>query len=314
MPPPLTAVHGSGHDLTSLSCLWEYCGTKLALVMPCAVVLSGWRAFPWGQLGQGPVSPDLKPIVVSGIAIETLEEFADILFTLKKNESSPPMFRQGGSLRPMMHTVLATLIMYYEARFNAKPMEMALVLESMRDSVRDALNDPTFVPHDTLVHWGKLIKTQFTLNNLHLTGSLDRSGVEQIVAAIESLGYNMSRMHLSLSGVKTHLTEMAADLLHRILPFSRSATPITSPENKGAFPPPPAPEVEEASSPSTPFPSTPTPLTSTPNESTPGSKYDMTAANGGASDFYLHCMREQGGDLPDLSSQYASLGKLVKSW
>ena len=48
------------------------------------------------------------------------------------HDVSPPMLLHGGHMRPMMHSILATMIMYYEERFIAH--EMDTVLSSMRDA------------------------------------------------------------------------------------------------------------------------------------------------------------------------------------
>ena len=43
----------TGHPLSGRSALYEYLGVCRALLMPGAVVLAGWPALPWGQLGRG---------------------------------------------------------------------------------------------------------------------------------------------------------------------------------------------------------------------------------------------------------------------
>ena len=85
--------------------MWEYIGAKLALVVPSAVVLAGWRAFPWGQLGKGPISPSLQPILVSGTPMEMLEEFINVLMHFSEQDTCPPMYRISGFLRPFIHAV-----------------------------------------------------------------------------------------------------------------------------------------------------------------------------------------------------------------
>ena len=48
------------------------------------------------------------------------------LFNL--HDSSPPMLLRNGKMRRMMHAAFATLVMYYEQRFTAKPIEMPLII------------------------------------------------------------------------------------------------------------------------------------------------------------------------------------------
>ena len=76
--------------------------------MPGAIVLAGWTYQFRGQLPKAPVHPSLKALV--GESLPQLENMIDKLFSL--HDRSPPMLLQGGSLRPMMHAMLATLIMY----------------------------------------------------------------------------------------------------------------------------------------------------------------------------------------------------------
>ena len=46
--------------------------------------------------------------------MERPERFIQHLFNLR--DDSPPMLKPQGELRPMVHIITATLIMYYEAR------------------------------------------------------------------------------------------------------------------------------------------------------------------------------------------------------
>ena len=55
--PAELAVHTTGHDLTSLSALWEYLHARISLCIPGAVTLAGWTPFAYGQNGKGPVHP-----------------------------------------------------------------------------------------------------------------------------------------------------------------------------------------------------------------------------------------------------------------
>ena len=61
----------------------------------------------------GAVPPSLLPITQvlppgRSASMEHLENFADKLFSLE--DGGPPMFRRGGSLRPMIHACLARFV------------------------------------------------------------------------------------------------------------------------------------------------------------------------------------------------------------
>jgi hypothetical protein len=45
--PAELAVHNSGHDLTSLSALFEYLHARVSLLVPGAIKLAGWPALPY---------------------------------------------------------------------------------------------------------------------------------------------------------------------------------------------------------------------------------------------------------------------------
>ena len=83
------------------------------------------------------------------------------------HDASPPMLLQGGHMRPMMHCILATMIMYYEERFIAH--EMDSVLASMRDAFAAKYFKSSDDIHATLKEWGRRIKKRFDTDNLHLT-------------------------------------------------------------------------------------------------------------------------------------------------
>lgn len=62
--PAEFAIHLTGHNMRSLSALWEYLGVMIALVVPGARVLAGWSApYPYGSLGKPPVPASLATLV-----------------------------------------------------------------------------------------------------------------------------------------------------------------------------------------------------------------------------------------------------------
>ena len=104
-------------------------GARLALVIVGAIVLAGWPGLPRGQLGIGPKPPSL--LALHGISMAALEDYADAVFNLRPpsdgltsppSKGSPPMLLRGGALRPLVLDGLASLIMYYQERFDHDEM------------------------------------------------------------------------------------------------------------------------------------------------------------------------------------------------
>ena len=98
MPEFFVAIR-SGHELTSLSALYEYLGATLVLTMPSAVALGvgGWPAFQWGQTGVGPSFPCLDALLPLGVSLDRLEIVMNAMYNL--HDESPPMFQKDGALR-----------------------------------------------------------------------------------------------------------------------------------------------------------------------------------------------------------------------
>ena len=181
----------SGHDLESLSTLWHYINTQLALLIPGVTILSGWPGLPYGQLGQGPKPAALIALVEFGASdMKDLEALTDFCLWLRPGFSSPAVL-EGGSLRPMMHALAATLIMYYEDSVNA--CEVLCVNDRMRQGmVQCELACSTSEADEKLNKWGTVLKTQFDVANLHLTSRAAASGQEQTVACLQQLSGLMS--------------------------------------------------------------------------------------------------------------------------
>ena len=188
--PAELAVHNTGHDLTGLSALWEYLNARCSLLVPGALVLAGWPALPYGQMGQGPKSPNLSALT-DCVSMEDLEKFIDSLFYLC--DQTLPSLRVGGDLRPLLHAATATMIMYYPQRFEA-PQEMPKVLQFMR-SAYGTMGAVGTNAHFELCSWSKKIMAQFNADNLRLTAKMDHSGIEQLVHAVQQLGSAIATMH-----------------------------------------------------------------------------------------------------------------------
>ena len=205
--PATLAVQNTGHDLTNMSAMWEYLGVRAALLVPGAIVLAGWKALPYGQLGAGPALPKLQPVIDMGVSNERLESMIDTLFSL--HDASPPMLLRSGHLRPMMRASMASMIMYYPERFEAK--EMHVVLTSMREAYSTALSSAND-SHQALIQWSAAIMSQFKLDNLHLTHVQGHDGTAQVVEAVRGLAATVGRMHDQVTDVATRVLAVESRL------------------------------------------------------------------------------------------------------
>jgi len=116
-------AHWTGHDLRTLSALFDYLDVDRAMALPAAIAVAGWTPLPYGQLGQGPKMPSLEPILnLEGVVLELLDKKIDGIFHL--DSASPPMLLQGeyagvlreGMLRPLVHGCFASMVMYHDER------------------------------------------------------------------------------------------------------------------------------------------------------------------------------------------------------
>ena len=83
---------------------------------------------------------ELQPVIDMGVSTERLESMINKLFSL--HDASPPMLLGNGHLRPLyMRATLATMVMYYQQRFEAK--EMHTVLTAMREAYSAVLSSVT---------------------------------------------------------------------------------------------------------------------------------------------------------------------------
>jgi hypothetical protein len=95
--PEFFAAIQSGHELKSLSALFEYLGASLVLTMPSDVVLGVWPGFQWRQTGVGPSFPSLDSIVRLGVNLNQFEIVMNALYIL--HDENPPMFLKHEDLR-----------------------------------------------------------------------------------------------------------------------------------------------------------------------------------------------------------------------
>ena len=106
-------VQLTGHDLKSISALWEYIDARYALLLPACTVQAGWPALPWGQHGKGPTPPSLTAlkVVLSGSAMDDrLENLIDDIFRI--HSATPPRFHRA----QVKHAMLVLAIVQMLAR------------------------------------------------------------------------------------------------------------------------------------------------------------------------------------------------------
>jgi len=185
--PAEFAAQCTGHDLRKVSALFEYMDSSVALAMPGAIVLSGWPALPWGQLGMGPVPPSLRELSTSGLVsdMEHLELAIDHLYQM--DSASPPQIRRDGHLRPMLHAAFASQVMYHDERTVAH--EVHNVRARMRESlVACNICNSCAEAGSLLSNWSLHLKTAFETSNLHLTAPANncasQAALQSIVTAI----------------------------------------------------------------------------------------------------------------------------------
>jgi len=229
--PAEIAVHTTGHYLTQLGSIFEYIDATRALCQPGITALSGFKPFPFGQLGKGPVPASLSSLEALGVSLEVLDAIIDALFSL--DSASPPHFRIGGSLRPAVRAAFASQVMYYPDR--EKNSEMVEVLKRMRDAVRvvcrrfessssassfsssssssssssaSALNNRPLSPegpHATLMQWSVHLAAKFKLDNQHLLGGAGSDPAVQLSTAVNQLGITFTNMVDNMNGKLTRV-------------------------------------------------------------------------------------------------------------
>ena len=327
--PAEIAVHTTGHDLTGMSALWEYLACRLALLVPPAIVLAGWRPLPWGQLGRAPTPASYLALIEVGLSEDLLHRYVDRLFSL--HDHSPPMLLRGGALRLTILHVCATLVMYYEERFAAG--EMCTVLLHMRDSFT-VLSMPQHDPHLVLIRWGKHLKARFDMDNLHLTAPPEPGiHVVPVVHAVKGLGGSLTELFQGLGKIFTKCGNME-DTLSKCLAGMRITPPSPSPSHaassshaaSGSIPPaaeisPPLSTSSRAPPASPAFVPPTTPASITPMEvpgipihssTSTGMAYKLTGLL--ASDFYLDCMKANNNLPQGMASADISRGKEALAW
>ena len=89
----------TGHPLSGRSALYEYLEVCRALLMPGAVVLAGWPALPWGQLGRGARPASFVALEQIAVGMDVIVPFVERLFSL--DSSSPTQLRPASASSPL---------------------------------------------------------------------------------------------------------------------------------------------------------------------------------------------------------------------
>ena len=106
-----SAVHFTGHDMSSTSAFFDYVDSSLSACMPGAIVIAGYPALPWGQNSVGPRPASLGALTGSTDA-GALNRMLDKV--LRLDSGAMPMFMsksaectERGKLRPIAEHAFA---------------------------------------------------------------------------------------------------------------------------------------------------------------------------------------------------------------
>ncbi|KAJ1448617.1 hypothetical protein M885DRAFT_574053 [Pelagophyceae sp. CCMP2097] len=304
----------TGHDLRSASALFEYVDSLVATLMIACVHLAGWPTVPWGQNTMSPVPADSDALV--SVDRDALTKSMNSLFNL--DDASPPAFRVGGTLYPLIRHAFATQLIYYPERVEAR--EMTIATTWLRGLYAAEYRRGHPAAHAMLVEWSGLIRGKFDRDNLHLTARQEATGSAQVVAAIMGLGSLVEKQASELQLLREQMSALRIELpeTRRALLESQDALLASQTAQHVASPPPPplAPlaQTAQTAAPASLRPPTPQPpaaaAESTPRPPPLPAARAGAAMPGGACVFYRECM-QRGGSLPPLTMQDGRRGQLV---
>lgn len=233
--PDSWAISLTGHDMTGFSKLYEYVDFSLANSITAAQVLAGWPAPPYGQRSIGPRSPRLQLVVATGRTLESLDAIADEVFNIH-SKSSPLLMASGsgqpGSLRELVRTAFASLLMYDEQREAAG--EMHFVRMKLREAVAAVYPNEDAI--QLIRSWCAIIASEFRTRNCHLINPVtanDTSAMQQMGRIINELGERVGELSKAvLAGNQLNLALQAqvAELQNNLsgLPAPAAAPPSPS--------------------------------------------------------------------------------------
>ena len=175
-------IHITGHDLRTLSALFNYLRPYIALQTAGGLVLAGWPAPPYGRLSKGPIQASLGPILNLGVAMDRLEAMINCLFQF--DTTTPREYLIGGNLEPLTKASFASMVKCYKLRHTSGLMSP--VLARMRTAYVDAFGGLPGVAHVTLLRWSGVVDTKFVEDNLHLTGRWISESEFRLMATVRS--------------------------------------------------------------------------------------------------------------------------------
>ena len=210
----------------------EYIDASLAMALPGAIVLAGWSAFPWGQLGDGPAAPCLGMLsnCTPSVCVGDLDGVINLLFNLDSASglalyASQTSHSYQGRLRPMVEACFAAIIMYYHERVQAE--EMMCVNNRLIDLlVQESKGRPwegsaRAAVEGMVRQWGEVIRTDFEAENAHLrvpqNGPQRGGSPDSLSVALQQVDPSLHRSHLYM-GVIIHYTRVTiVQILHRCM-------------------------------------------------------------------------------------------------
>ena len=147
----------------------------------CSMGLNNWEVPSWGKcdIGRGPVPPSLEPLIAGGMSLSYFDLVINDLLGIY-DHGTPPALKVGGALRPAIHVVFATMIMYYVERREEK------LAVNVTRSIERAVHAIPLVGYVTLdvvqrlTFWSTKIKEKFDRDNLHLTTRQSDDGWKQV--------------------------------------------------------------------------------------------------------------------------------------
>lgn len=182
--PGEKVIPASGHDMRSVSAMYEYLHASYATLQPAMTVLAGFPAMAWGTNGKGPVAPSLEGIagVVDEIRVNSVIKR---LFALDSS-ATPEVLKPNGRLFPMVQAVFATLLMYFKERWDE--YELLTVNKSLLDVWAEEFHSGLLMSalHD-LDKCGNLIRIKFNNDNLGLTSRDSADCSARVVEAVQQL-------------------------------------------------------------------------------------------------------------------------------
>ena len=207
--PGEQAAHVTGHYYDKGSAIWVYVDASRPMAVVGGLILAGWPAIkPYGHIGQGPVPPKLQTLLTrgTGLSMDMLDMVIDRLF-LKHDQVYPKLFA-GQPLRPILHTALASLIMYAEERVehaSSQSEEGRASLEALETAVNRVFGHSNNL-RQQIFGWGRLIKEDFQNANHHLYRAESAPAVERLIVSNQQLASTVSNLH---SVVQQQQREMA---------------------------------------------------------------------------------------------------------